>query len=59
MIANYAEFCLGEPVPLKQVVEKVVDDLLDREFVGERVRARDVVYQTLRDEYPYEKAGEE
>lgn len=55
----YAEFCLGEPVPLKEVVEKVVDDLLDREFVGERVRARDVVYQTLRDEYPCEKAGEE
>lgn len=55
----YAEFCLGEPVPLKEVVEKVVEDLLDREFVARRVRARDVVYQTLRDQYPCQKDEDE
>ena len=53
--ASYAEFCLGDPVPLVEVVAKVVDDL------GERMKAtdspgtaRDVVYESLRRHYPCE-----
>lgn len=47
----YAEFCLGEPVPLKSVVELVIADLL--ETVENRpLLARDVVYSTLRREFP-------
>jgi hypothetical protein len=50
----YAEFCLGEPVPLGDVVEKVVEDLLSpRRTAGEPL-AREVVYATLRREYPCE-----
>jgi hypothetical protein len=48
----YAEFCLGEPVPLATVVETVVDDLLAPDRVGGSKLARDVVYATLRREYP-------
>ncbi len=50
----YADFCLGEPVPLKTVVELVIADLLDRERIAERPLARDVVYATLRREFPCE-----
>jgi hypothetical protein len=48
----YAEFCLGEPVPLKAVVELVIADLLNPERVAGQPLARDVVYTTLRREYP-------
>ncbi len=48
----YAEFCLGEPVPLKAVVELVIADLLDPERTKEQPLARDVVYATLRREFP-------
>ena len=48
----YAEFCLGEPVPLAEVVELVVADLLDPAQVAHSNLARDVVYSTLRREYP-------
>ena len=48
----YAEFCLGEPVPLAEVVEKVVDRLADTSFTEKRLRARDAVYRVLRDNYP-------
>ena len=48
----YAEFCLGEPVPLRAVVELVIADLLDPERVEAQPLARDVVYATLRREYP-------
>lgn len=48
----YAEFCLGAPVPLKEVTEKVIHDLLDREFVSDEQRAFVVVYRTLREQYP-------
>ena len=48
----YAEFCLGEPVPLAEVVRVVVADLLELESLEGRELARDVVYATLRTEYP-------
>ncbi len=48
----YAEFCLGEPVPLKAVVELVIADLAKPELVAERPLARNVVYTTLRREFP-------
>jgi hypothetical protein len=48
----YAEFCLGEPVPLKSVVELVIADLLSLDETAERELARDVVYATLRREFP-------
>lgn len=50
----YAEFCLGDPVPLADVVELVVADLLKLESMDGRENARDVVYATLRREYPCE-----
>lgn len=53
----YAEFCLGEPVPLREVVEHVVADLLESEQPHEAPLARDVVYSTLRREYPCEAEG--
>lgn len=55
----YAEFCLGEPVPLATVVKVVIDDLLDPGHVGGSRLARDVVYATLRREYPCELEDED
>lgn len=49
--ARYAEFCLGEPVALSDVVTRVVDDLRDRDLV-EDAMARTVVYASLREHYP-------
>ncbi len=48
----YAEFCLGEPLPLAEVVRIVIRDLLALEDLEGRELARDVVYATLRREYP-------
>jgi hypothetical protein len=48
----YAEFCLGEPLPLAEVARKVVSDLVQLENLEGRELARDVVYETLRREYP-------
>ncbi len=48
----YAEFCLGEPVPLKEVVDAVVADILNPARIANRPLARDIVYATLRREYP-------
>jgi hypothetical protein len=48
----YAEFCLGEPLPLAEVASKVITDLLKLESLEGRELARDVVYETLRREYP-------
>ncbi len=50
----YADFCLGESVPLKEVVEKVVHNLNNRKVLDEQLLARDAVYSTLRKEYPCE-----
>ena len=54
----YAEFCLGEPVPLADVVRVVVTDLLEIDSFAGRELAREVVYQTLRSEYPCESGDE-
>lgn len=48
----YADFCLGEPDSLEDVVEKVVDDLANRKVLDEDLLARDAVFSTLRREYP-------
>ncbi len=50
----YAEFCLGTPVLLKEVVGKVIEKLLDREVAAARPLAGSMVYQALRDAYPCE-----
>jgi hypothetical protein len=50
----YAEFCLGAPVPLKEVVEHVVEDARNEELVASYDLARDLVYYSLRDHYPCE-----
>ena len=51
---GYADFCLGEPVPLKEVVEHVIKDLMNRKVLEEQLRARDAVYAVLRRDYPCE-----
>ena len=53
--AGYAEFCLGDPVPLADVVGKVVADLNERvKSMGSSGSARDAVYESLRRNYPCE-----
>ena len=54
----YAEFCLGEPVPLAEVARVVIADLLQIEDLEGRELAREVVYATLRREYPCEADDE-
>ena len=48
----YADFCLGEPDSLEEVVEKVVNDLANRKVLDRDLLARDAVFSTLRREYP-------
>ncbi|MGB5163776.1 MAG: Rap1a/Tai family immunity protein [Woeseiaceae bacterium] len=48
----YAEFCLGEPLPLAAVVQVIVTDLMKLKNLEGRELARDVVYETLRRHYP-------
>jgi hypothetical protein len=48
----YADFCLGEPDSLEEVVEHVVDDLANRKVLDKDLLARDAVFSTLRREYP-------
>ncbi|MDJ0709506.1 MAG: Rap1a/Tai family immunity protein [Woeseiaceae bacterium] len=55
----YAEFCLGEPVPLKSVVELVIVDLENTKRVANQPLARDFVYATLRMQFPCEAPEEE
>ena len=50
--SGYAEFCLGDPVPLKEVVANVVADLDKDIGVSKPAKsARDVVYASLRRHY--------
>lgn len=53
----YADFCLGAPVPLAEVVGRVITDLSNRQVLDEQLLARDAVFYTLRKEYPC--AGDE
>ena len=55
----YADFCLGEPDSLEQVVEKVVEDLANRTVLDENLLARDAVFSTLRREYPCDPDSED
>ena len=55
----YAEFCLGQPLPLKTVVQSVVDDLLDTDRIANQPLARDFVYTTLRQQFPCEAPEKE
>jgi hypothetical protein len=48
----YAGYCLGDPLPLREVVKKVVADLEDADKVSAHPLARDLVYQTLTREFP-------
>lgn len=48
----YAEYCLGDPVPLKEVVDHVVEDAQDPTVVARIPLARELVYQALRTHYP-------
>ena len=48
----YAEFCLGEPVPLRSVVELVIADLQNTDRIANQPLARDFVYATLRTQFP-------
>ena len=48
----YADFCLGDPVPLKEVVEHVVADATNVDVVNATPLARELVYRTLREHYP-------
>ena len=54
----YAEFCLGEPLPLAEVARVVIADLVSIKDVKGRELARDVVYATLRREYPCQASDE-
>ena len=47
----HAEFCIGAPIALKEVVEHVIVDLKTRKVVEERLLARDAVYAVLRRDY--------
>ena len=53
----YADFCLGDPVPLKEVVEHVVADAQKEQLAEANPLARDLVYRTLREHYPCEADG--
>jgi hypothetical protein len=49
---SYAGYCLGDPVPLREVVEFVVEDAQDPQRIAANPLARELVYATLRDHYP-------
>ena len=51
----YADFCLGEPIKLKEIAVKVITDLSKTKITSKQPLARDVVYQTLRTNYPCKK----
>ncbi|HKJ53587.1 MAG TPA: Rap1a/Tai family immunity protein [Gammaproteobacteria bacterium] len=48
----FAEFCLGEPIPLAEVVDHIVTRLEGIEFKPQMPLAREFVYRVLRDDYP-------
>jgi len=48
----FAEFCLGEPIPLAEVVEHIVARLEGIDFKPQTRLAREFVYQVLREDYP-------
>ncbi|HSQ69134.1 MAG TPA: Rap1a/Tai family immunity protein [Steroidobacteraceae bacterium] len=51
---SYAGYCLGDPVPLQEVVEHVVEDSSDPKLTAAHDLARELVYATLLTHYPCE-----
>jgi hypothetical protein len=51
---EYAEYCLGDPVPLRDVVEHVVEDSQHENLVAANPLARDLVHSALRSHNPCE-----
>ena len=50
--ARYAKYCLGDPVPLKEVVLHIVDELKNLEGFKPSDSARELVYSSLKKYYP-------
>ena len=50
--SQYAEFCLGKTIKLKEIVSKVVSNLDERKNLKANILARAVVYGILKKEYP-------
>ncbi len=50
--SSYADICLGEPVPLLEVVGKITGDLTLTAGQWQDESAREVVFATLRKHYP-------
>ena len=48
----YAEYCLGDPIPLATVVDSVVAEFERVDFNPAQSNARDLVYQVLRGNDP-------
>ena len=51
---SFAGYCLGDPVPLQEVVEHVVEDSRDPSLTAAHPLARELVYAILRAHYPCE-----
>lgn len=49
----YAEFCVGQPIPVEQVVLHVIDNLAERNDLAD-LAAHKIVYAALREHYPCE-----
>jgi hypothetical protein len=47
----YADFCIGDPVPIKEVVLHVIEDIASRGSL-KGVTAQNVVYASVREHYP-------
>jgi len=47
----YAEFCVGNPVPIAEVIEHVIEELAESDVL-ERKLAQNVVYASLKKHYP-------
>ncbi|MFK7732740.1 MAG: Rap1a/Tai family immunity protein [Pseudomonadales bacterium] len=52
---SYADICLGEPVPLLEVVTKITGDLTATAGQWQDESAREVVFENLRKHYPCDK----
>ena len=53
-VSAYAEYCLGDPVPVQEVIERVLEFVRTHPSGGE-MPARDLVYAALRTHYPCPK----
>jgi len=50
-VSSYAEYCISDPVPVRDVAQLVVDELAAAAAASERL-ARDIVYTVLRTHFP-------